>query len=65
MPSIRDVLSMPSLETSRQMRLKRRLVDVVFRDVSSMPSFRDVSSDAVFRDVSSMPSLETSRRFRL
>ena len=26
----RDVLSMPSLETSRQMRLKRRLVDAVF-----------------------------------
>ena len=30
-----------------------------------MPSFRDVSSDAVFRDVSSMPSLETSRRMPL
>ena len=29
-PSFRDVSSKPSLETSRQMRLKRRLVDAVF-----------------------------------
>ena len=56
------------------MPFQRRLVDAVFRDVSSdasqMPSFRDVSSmpfrdvSSVFRDVLSMPSLETSRQMR-